>query len=89
MTVAQENVADLERGKKEVEGQILKKETDIAASQRRLEDEQHIIQKLYKTIKEMQSMVEANEEELEAERQARVKHSDESHRSSWKGHVYV
>merc|ERR1711979_153026 len=38
---------------------------------RRLEDEQSAVSKLQKTIKEMQSRIEVNEEELEAERQAR------------------
>merc|ERR1712066_139187 len=71
LTITQEKVADLEREKKEVEGLIGKKESDMAAAVRRLEDEQNIVAKLQKTIKELQSRIEVNEEELEAERQAR------------------
>merc|ERR1719347_1953184 len=52
---------------------ISKKESDIITSQRRLEDEQSIVAKMQKTIKELQSRIEVNEEELEAERQARSK----------------
>ena len=69
--VAQESVVDLERAKKEIEGTIGKREKDINANAGRLEDEQNQVAKLQKSIKEMQSRIEANEEELEAERQAR------------------
>ena len=62
LTVAQEEVADLEREKKEVEMAINKKDQDIAASQRKLEDECSITGKLQKTLKEMQSKVELAEE---------------------------
>merc|ERR1719402_858356 len=41
--------------------------------QRRLEDEQSIVAKAQKAIKELQSRIETAEEELEAERQARSK----------------
>merc|ERR1711962_1359505 len=73
LKVAQEQVSDLEREKKEIEGLITKKETDIISSQRRLEDEQSIVAKMHKTIKELQARIEVNEEELDAERQARSK----------------
>merc|ERR1711997_425484 len=49
------------------------KDADIGTSQHRLEDEQSIVSKLHKTIKEMQARVESQEEELDAERQARSK----------------
>merc|ERR1712002_1071267 len=72
LTICQEKVSDLERDKKDVECMIGKKESDIAAAAKRLEDEQNIVAKLQKTIKELQSRIEISEEELEAERQART-----------------
>merc|ERR1712192_361996 len=60
LTVTQEEVADLEREKKDIELQINKKDQAIAA-------------KLQKALKELQGKVEISEEELEAERQARCK----------------
>ena len=88
LKVCQEKVTDLEREKKDIEGNIQKKDADIVVSQRRLEDEQSIVAKAQKAIKELQSRVETSEEvkifkgcrdlictrqELEAERQARSK----------------
>lgn len=71
--VAQEQVVDLERSKKDMEANLGKREKDIASVQSRLEDEQNQVAKVQKQIKEMQGRIEANEEELEAERQARSK----------------
>ena len=71
LTVCQEQVADLERDKKEIEMAICKKDSDIVAAQKRLEDDQHNVAKLRKTIKELQARIESGEEELEAERQVR------------------
>ena len=51
---------------------IEKKDKDIHDAQRRLEDEQNIVAKLQKAIKELQGRIESQEEELEAERQVRV-----------------
>ena len=62
LTVTQEEVSDLEREKKDIEMQINKKDQDIAASQRKLEDECSITAKLQKTLKEMQGKVEVAEE---------------------------
>merc|ERR1719278_1008870 len=73
LKVCQEKVTDFEREKKDIEGNIQKKDADIVVSQRRLEDEQAIVAKAQKAIKELQSRVETSEEELEAERQARSK----------------
>ena len=89
LKVCQEKVTDLEREKKDIEGNIQKKDADIVVSQRRLEDEQSIVAKAQKAIKELQSRVETSEEvfhwphssqglmciyqELEAERGARSK----------------
>merc|ERR1712227_30012 len=73
LKVTQEVVIDLERDKKDLETLIEKRDKEIHDSQRRLEDEQVIVAKLQKTIKELQGRIETQEEELEAERQARTK----------------
>ncbi|QQP57772.1 Myosin heavy chain 1, partial [Caligus rogercresseyi] len=73
LKICQESVCDLERGKKDIEIHISKKEKEIGARQNFLEDQQNVVTKLTKQIKELQSRIEANEEELEAERQARTK----------------
>ena len=62
LKVCQEKVTDLEREKKEIEGNIQKKDADIMVSQRRLEDEQSIVAKAQKAIKELQARVETSEE---------------------------
>ena len=67
--MTQEVVIDLERDKKELETMIEKKDKDIHDAMRRLEDEQVIVAKLQKAIKELQGRIETQEEELEAERQ--------------------
>merc|ERR1711874_925090 len=66
-------VADLERAKKETEGVIGRKEKDIAGLSAKLDDEQCLVSKMQKNIKEAQGRVEELEEELDAERQARAK----------------
>merc|ERR1712088_1260802 len=73
LKIAQEQATDLERAKKDIENYIVKKEKEIATFTTKLEDEQNLVGKLQKQIKELQSRIEANEEELEAERQARSK----------------
>ena len=73
LKVTQEVVIDLERDKKDFETMIDKKDKDIHNSMRRLEDEQVIVAKLQKAIKELQGRIESQEEELEAERQVRVR----------------
>merc|ERR1712110_239435 len=73
LKVTQESVSDLERSKKELEAAIGRKEKDFSALASKLEDEQSLVAKVQKTIKEIQSRVEELEEELEAERQARAK----------------
>merc|ERR1712158_311692 len=73
LKVAQETVMDAERGKKELEAGIARKEKDLSGLSSRLEDEQTIVAKAQKAIKETQARVEELEEELEAERQARAK----------------
>jgi len=71
--MAQDTVADLERAKKESESLIANKEKDIGGLGSKLDDEQSIVAKLQKNIKEVQGRIEELEEELEAERQARSK----------------
>merc|ERR1719189_191794 len=73
LKVAQEMVSDLERNKKELEMSIGRKEKDTGSLASKLEDEQSLVSKIQKSIKETQARVEELEEELEAERQARAK----------------
>merc|ERR1711997_52503 len=73
LKVAQETVSDLERSRKEFENAIARKEKDSTALFSKLEDEQSLVAKVQKSIKEAQARVEEMEEELEAERQSRAK----------------
>merc|ERR1712008_38603 len=54
-------------------GAIQRKEKDLTGLSSKLDDEQQVVGKVQKAIKEVQSRVEELEEELEAERQARAK----------------
>merc|ERR1711956_26697 len=73
LKVTQETVSELERQKKEAEGAIQRKEKDLTGLSSKLDDEQQVVGKVQKAIKEVQSREEELEEELEAERQARAK----------------
>ena len=73
LKVTQESVADQERSKKELEASIERKEKDAGGLLSKLDDEQSLVAKVQKGIKENQARVEEMEEELEAERQARAK----------------
>merc|ERR1711881_393528 len=73
LKMAQETVTDLENAKRELEGAIARKEKDIMGLNSKLDDEQSVVAKMQKTIKETQGRVEEYEEELESERQARAK----------------
>ena len=73
LRITQEQAADLERSRKELEGGIHRKESEITGLGGKLEDEQTLVSKVQKGIKESQARVEEMEEELEAERQARGK----------------
>merc|ERR1712172_146816 len=73
LKISQEAVSDLERQKKEGELAIGRKEKDASALTSKLDDEQNLVSKVQKAIKDVQSRVEESEEELEAERQARAK----------------
>merc|ERR1711874_379974 len=72
LKMAQDAVADLERGKHEVEAVIANKEKNNQLLAAKLDDEQSLVAKAQKNIKELQGRVEGAEEELEAERQARA-----------------
>merc|ERR1719458_181595 len=73
LKVTQESVADLERARKELEATIQRKEKDASGLMAKLDDEQSLVSKVQKSIKESQARVEEMEEELEAERQSRAK----------------
>merc|ERR1739844_653247 len=73
LKMAQDAVADLERAKREIETVIGNKENNNHILAAKLDDEQSLVAKAQKNIKELQGRVEAAEEELEAERQARAK----------------
>merc|ERR1712212_30212 len=60
-------------GKREMEATIGRKEKDFSTLASKLDDEQSLVGKVQKSIKEVQGRVEELEEELEAERQARAK----------------
>merc|ERR1712123_271124 len=62
----------LEKAKREVEGLIASKEKNNHDLSAKLDDEQSLVAKAQKNIKELQGRVEASEEGLEAERQARA-----------------
>merc|ERR1711971_1031732 len=63
----------LEREKRDIENTIGNKEKNVHMLSAKLDDEQSLVAKAQKNIKELQARVEAAEEELEAERQARSK----------------
>merc|ERR1711963_1009796 len=66
-------LGELERSKRDLEVTIGNKEKNNAQLAAKLDDEQNLVAKAQKGIKEIQGRVEAMEEELEAERQARAK----------------
>merc|ERR1712002_806904 len=72
LKMAQDTVADLERAKRDLEVVIGNKDKNNAQLAAKLDDEQNLVAKAQKGIKEIQGRVEAMEEELEAERQARA-----------------
>merc|ERR1719340_440867 len=73
LKMAQDSVNDLEREKRDIENVIGAKEKNVHMLSAKLDDEQSLVAKAQKNIKELQARVEAAEEELEAERQARAK----------------
>merc|ERR1712233_76071 len=73
LKMAQDGVVELERTKRDIEVTIGNKEKNNAQLAAKLDDEQNLVAKAQKGIKEVQGRVEAMEEGLEAERQARAK----------------
>ena len=73
LKLAQDQVGELERDKRNIENALVSKDKDISALALKLEDEQAIVGKSQKNIKEIQGRIEELEAELEAERQARAK----------------
>jgi len=73
LKIAQDTVSDLERAKRDLEVVIGNKDKNNACLAAKLDDEQNLVAKAQKGIKEIQGRVEAMEEELEAERQSRAK----------------
>merc|ERR1712130_38331 len=73
LKMAQETVSDIERSRKELEAAIMRKDSELNGLSSKLDDEQSLVGKVQKGIKELQCRVEEMEEELEAERQARAK----------------
>ena len=73
LKMAQDGVVELERSKRDLEVTIGNKEKNNSQLAAKLDDEQNLVAKAQKGIKEVQGRIEAMEEELEAERQARAK----------------
>merc|ERR1719237_1483539 len=73
LKIMQETVSELERSRKELEVAIARKDSEMSGQGSKLEDEQSLVAKVQKSIKEFQGRIEQMEEELEAERQARAK----------------
>merc|ERR1712029_494106 len=73
LKIAQDTLADYEREKRDLEAALAAKEKNNLELQAKLSDEQGLVAKNQKTVKELQGRVEVLEEELEAERQARAK----------------
>ena len=73
LKMSQEMVLDLERGKRELEQTIMRKDTELNTQMGKLDDEQGGVGRTQRQIKEYQARVEEMEEELEAERQSRTK----------------
>merc|ERR1711971_424098 len=73
LKMAQETVAELEAAKRDLENVMGRKEKEIGGLASKLDDEQCLVAKIQKAVKENQGRVEELEEELDAERQARAK----------------
>ena len=71
LKIAQSDVEDFDRSRKDVEATILRKDSEIKAMAVRFEDEQTLVGKIQSGIKESQIGIEELEEELKGERHAR------------------
>ena len=65
LKMAQETVLDLERGKRELEQNIMRKDTELNALMGKLDEEQGGVGRTQRQIKEYTGRVEEMEEELE------------------------
>ncbi|MCE2155610.1 hypothetical protein GPU83_09360, partial [Streptococcus thermophilus] len=68
LKLTQEAVADLERNHKELETAIQRKDKEISNFANKVEDEQGLVSKIQKQIKELQAHIEEREQEVEHER---------------------
>ena len=73
LKLCQDQVAELEREKRNVENMLTLKDKDASSLVLKLEDDQALVAKSQKGIKEIQGRIEELEQELEAERQSRSK----------------
>lgn len=73
LKIGQHNIEELQRGQRELENMIARKESQQGDLVRKMESEQSAVGKIQKQIKEYQARVEELEEELEAERQVKSK----------------
>ena len=73
LKLCQDHVSELERDKRNSENMLAVKDKDNSALALKLEDEQSLVAKSQKGIKETQGRIEELEQELEAERQSRSK----------------
>ena len=73
LKIAQQQCVDIERENKEQGNILARKEKELSNYQVKLDGEQINVSKSQKSIKEFQGRVEDLEDELEAERQARIK----------------
>merc|ERR1712080_46654 len=78
LKMSQDTVADLERAKRDLEVVIGNKDKNNHQLAAKLDDEQNLVAKAQKGIKELQGRVEAMEEELEAELQKLRKDVEEA-----------
>merc|ERR1719167_2162607 len=76
LKMAQETVADIERTRKELEAAIMRKDAEIGSLASKLDDEQGLVGKVQKSIKELQGRIEETEEEQEARAKAERQRSD-------------
>merc|ERR1712170_162618 len=58
LKICQETVSELERSKKEIEAAIMRKENEIGSLSYKLDDEQSLVGKTQKSIKELQGRIE-------------------------------
>ena len=73
LKLCQDQVSELEREKRNVENMLTLKDKDASSLVLKLEDDQALVAKSQKGIKEIQGRIEELEQELEVERQSRSK----------------